>query len=81
MSIAAALSVFGISLDGEWHYIIDVQKTGLNDYRNHPMRDRDTFGADRHGGPKDFYNSKGLVSDKGERKAAFGVLKNWYEKK
>lgn len=53
VSIAAALSVFGMSLDGEWHYIIDVQKTGLNDYRNHPMRDRDTFGADRHGGPKD----------------------------
>ena len=32
-------------------------------------------------GTQDFYNRKGLISDKGERKAAFGVLKNWYEKK
>ena len=30
-------------------------------------------------GIQDFYNRKGLVSDKGEKKKAFFVLKEWYE--
>ena len=32
-------------------------------------------------GIQDFYNMKGLVSDKGERKKAWNVLHEWYEKK
>ena len=32
-------------------------------------------------GIQDYYNRKGLFSDKGEKKKAFYVLKNWYEKK
>ena len=32
-------------------------------------------------GIQDFYNMKGLVSDKGEKKKAFFVLKQWYEGK
>ena len=32
-------------------------------------------------GIQDFYNRKGLVSDKGEKKKAFFVLKEWYEGK
>ena len=32
-------------------------------------------------GIQDFYNMKGLVSDKGEKKKAFFVLKEWYEGK
>ena len=48
-----ATAANALSLDGAWHYLVDVQKIGLNDYRNRPMRDRDTFGADRHGGPRD----------------------------
>jgi len=30
---------------------------------------------------QDYYNRKGLFSDKGEKKKAFYVMKNWYEKK
>jgi beta-glucuronidase len=30
---------------------------------------------------QDYYNRKGLVSDKGEKKLAFYVLKKWYETK
>ena len=30
---------------------------------------------------QDYYNRKGLVSDKGEKKKAFYILKQWYEKK
>ena len=30
---------------------------------------------------QDYYNRKGLVSDKGEKKKAFYVLKQWYENK
>ena len=30
---------------------------------------------------QDYYNRKGLFSDKGEKKKAFYVLKNWYESK
>ena len=29
-------------------------------------------------GIQDFYNRKGLVSEKGERKKAFYTLRNWY---
>ena len=32
-------------------------------------------------GVQDYYNRKGLVSDKGEKKLAFYVLKKWYEAK
>ena len=32
-------------------------------------------------GVQDYYNRKGLVSDKGEKKKAFYVLKQWYEGK
>ncbi len=32
-------------------------------------------------GIQDYYNRKGLVSDKGEKKKAFYVLKEWYEGK
>ena len=32
-------------------------------------------------GIQDYYNMKGLVSDKGERKKAWYVLKEWYEEK
>ena len=32
-------------------------------------------------GVQDYYNRKGLVSDKGEKKKAFFVLKKWYEGK
>ena len=32
-------------------------------------------------GIQDYYNRKGLVSDQGERKLAFDVLKKWYEGK
>ena len=32
-------------------------------------------------GVQDFYNMKGLVSDRGEKKKAFYVLKEWYESK
>ena len=32
-------------------------------------------------GIQDYYNRKGLFSDKGEKKKAFFVLKEWYEKK
>lgn len=32
-------------------------------------------------GVQDYYNRKGLFSDKGEKKLAFHVLKAWYEKK
>jgi beta-glucuronidase len=32
-------------------------------------------------GVQDYYNRKGLVSDKGEKKKAFFVLKKWYETK
>ena len=32
-------------------------------------------------GIQDYYNRKGLFSDKGEKKKAFYVLKEWYEKK
>ena len=32
-------------------------------------------------GIQDFYNMKGLMSDKGEKKKAFFVLKKWYESK
>ena len=32
-------------------------------------------------GVQDYYNRKGLVSDKGEKKLAFYVLKEWYETK
>ena len=65
-----ATAANALSLDGEWHYLVDVQKIGLNDYRNRPMR-----------GTQDFFNRKGLVSDQGRRKAAFDVLKSWYEKR
>ena len=30
---------------------------------------------------QDYYNRKGLVSDRGEKKKAFYILKQWYEKK
>lgn len=46
------------SLNGEWHYIVDV----LN-------------------GIQDYYNRKGLYSDKGEKKKAFYVLQQWYKGK
>jgi beta-glucuronidase len=32
-------------------------------------------------GVQDYYNRKGLVSDKGEKKKAFYVLKQWYDNK
>ena len=32
-------------------------------------------------GIQDFYNRKGLISDKGEKKMAFNTLKIWYNKK
>ena len=32
-------------------------------------------------GIQDYYNRKGVVSDKGEKKKAFFVLKEWYDKK
>ena len=32
-------------------------------------------------GIQDYYNRKGLYSDKGEKKKAFYVLKEWYSKK
>ena len=32
-------------------------------------------------GIQDYYNRKGLVSDKGEKKKAFYVLKQWYDSK
>ena len=32
-------------------------------------------------GVQDYYNRKGIFSDKGEKKLAFEVLKSWYEKK
>ncbi len=46
------------SLNGEWHYIVDVN------------------------GIQDYYNRKGLYSDKGEKKKkAFYVLQQWYKGK
>jgi len=30
---------------------------------------------------QDYYNRKGLVSDDGQRKLAFDILKQWYEDK
>ena len=32
-------------------------------------------------GVQDYYNRKGLVSDKGEKKKAFYVLRDWYSGK
>jgi beta-glucuronidase len=32
-------------------------------------------------GIQDYYNRKGLYSDKGEKKKAFHILKQWYEGK
>ena len=32
-------------------------------------------------GVQDYYNRKGLFSDKGEKKKAFYILKQWYETK
>jgi beta-glucuronidase len=32
-------------------------------------------------GVQDYYNRKGIFSDKGEKKLAFEVLKSWYEEK
>ena len=32
-------------------------------------------------GIQDFYNMKGIMSDKGEKKKSFFVLKQWYEGK
>ena len=32
-------------------------------------------------GIQDYYNRKGLVSDDGQKKKAFWILKNWYEKR
>jgi beta-glucuronidase len=32
-------------------------------------------------GVQDFYNRKGLVSDKGEKKKAFYVMQQWYAEK
>ena len=32
-------------------------------------------------GIQDFYNMKGLISDKGEKKKAFYIVQKWYEKK
>ena len=32
-------------------------------------------------GIQDFYNMKGLMSDKGEKKKAFYIVKKWYESK
>jgi beta-glucuronidase len=32
-------------------------------------------------GIQDYYNRKGLVSDKGEKKKAFFVLQKWYQEK
>ena len=32
-------------------------------------------------GVQDYYNRKGLVSDKGEKKKAFFVLRDWYAQK
>ena len=32
-------------------------------------------------GIQDFYNMKGVMSDKGEKKKSFFVLKRWYEGK
>ena len=31
-------------------------------------------------GIQDYYNRKGLISDNGDKKKAFYILKNWYEK-
>ncbi|MDO5442246.1 MAG: glycoside hydrolase family 2 TIM barrel-domain containing protein [Bacteroidia bacterium] len=35
------------SLDGQWKYIVDVYKTGYQDYRANPMPESQTFFADR----------------------------------
>ena len=32
-------------------------------------------------GIQDYYNMKGVMSDKGEKKKAFYILKEWYEGK
>ena len=32
-------------------------------------------------GIQDYYNMKGIISDKGEKKKAFYIMKDWYEKK
>ena len=32
-------------------------------------------------GIQDYYNRKGLLSDRGERKKAFYVLQKWYQQK
>jgi beta-glucuronidase len=32
-------------------------------------------------GIQDYYNRKGLYSDKGEKKKAFYVLQQWYKRK
>ena len=32
-------------------------------------------------GIQDYYNRKGLVSDKGEKKKAFYIMQNWYKNK
>jgi len=32
-------------------------------------------------GIQDFYNRKGLISDRGQKKQAFYVLQKWYESK
>jgi beta-glucuronidase len=32
-------------------------------------------------GIQDYYNRKGLVSDKGEKKKAFFILRDWYKNK
>ena len=136
------------SLNGEWHYIVDVQEEGYYDYRMNPTRwgffqnakpqrpedlieydfdkaptmqipgdwntqdnqlffyegtvwfkrsfdwhsnaDRRTllyFGAINYdsyvylNGIQDYYNRKGLYSDKGEKKKAFYVLQQWYKGK
>lgn len=127
------------SLNGKWHYIVDVQEEGYYDYRMKPtrwgffnnakpQRPEDLIEYDFDAAPtmtipgdwntqdetlffyegmvwfkysfpaqvpvedfrsprrvltgiQNYYNMKGLVSDEGERKKAWYVLKKWYEGK
>ena len=36
-----------VCLDGKWKYIVDLYKTGNQDYRAHPLPDGQSFFADR----------------------------------
>ena len=46
------------------------------DFKNSSIGDLKSFN-----GIRDYYNRKGFFSDKGEKKEAFFIMKEWYRKK